>query len=73
MENSTPKNSTILSGGVLDTKQDLCRKLQVSLRTIDNLIADRRIPWVRVGKRSVRFRWAAVESALLRYERREVH
>ena len=72
MELSTQKNSTALSGSGLDTKQDLCRKLQVSLRTVDNLIADRKIPWVRVGKRCVRFRWPAVEAALLRYEHREV-
>jgi len=55
----------------LITKKELSRMCRVSLRTIDNWQLHRRIPSIKVG-RNVRFRWPAVEAALLRYERRAV-
>ncbi len=52
-------------------KRDLARHLSLSLRTIDNLIARKAIPFVRLG-RSVRFRIVDVDRALERFVRREV-
>ncbi|MDA7521245.1 excisionase family DNA-binding protein [Verrucomicrobia bacterium] len=37
------------------TKQELANYLRVSLRTIDNFISRRTVPFVRLGGRMVRF------------------
>ena len=53
------------------TKPQVAARLQVSLRSIDNMIKQRRIPVCRWG-RTVRFFWPKVEAALARYEIKEV-
>jgi excisionase family DNA binding protein len=53
------------------TKAELARFLKVSPRTVDTLIATRRIPYIKLG-RLVRFRIADVERALTRYTVKEV-
>ncbi len=52
------------------TKPELARHIKVSPRTIDNWIAAKRIPVLRLG-RSIRFNLANVEAALNRFEVKE--
>jgi excisionase family DNA binding protein len=56
--------------GLLD-KKALARELSVSARTIDNLMARRAIPYIKVG-RLVRFDVQKVKAALARFEVHEV-
>ena len=51
-------------------KPDLAKHLSLSLRSIDNLIAQKKIPFARFG-RSIRFRITDVDRALERFVRRE--
>ncbi len=53
-------------------KSDLAKHLSLSVRSIDNLIARRAVPFVRLG-RSVRFKISDVDRALERFTRKEVH
>ena len=55
----------------LQCKADIARLSKFSIRTIDALMAKKKIPFIKIG-RSVRFRWPAVEAALLRFERKEI-
>jgi excisionase family DNA binding protein len=55
----------------LRTKSDVSRLAQVSIRTVDLWMREKKIPFIKVG-RSVRFRWTAVEAALLKFERKSV-
>jgi len=48
----------------LITKRQLADYLQVHPRTITRLVAEKRIPCIKVGKSSVRFRLADVLDAL---------
>jgi excisionase family DNA binding protein len=56
----------------LPTRLDIARRYGVSLRTIDRWIAERRVPYIRLGTRSIRFRWEAVEKAINRLAVEEV-
>lgn len=49
------------------TRQDVARVYKVSLRTVGQWIAERRIPCMKLG-RTVRFRPAAVTKALEKFE-----
>lgn len=66
------------SGGVPSTpkrllsKRELAAALNVSERTIDNWVAQKRIPYLRLSNRLIRFNLAKVEAALARYEIKEV-
>jgi len=60
------------SVGGLMRKSEVAQLCRVSVRTIDQWIAEKKIPSIKVG-RNVRFRWPAVEVALMRYERRAIH
>lgn len=42
------------------TKEGVAKLLQVSTRTIDNLMAKKAIPFLKLGHRTVRFRRQAV-------------
>jgi excisionase family DNA binding protein len=53
------------------TKEELARHMRVGLRTVDNWIASRKIPYIKLG-RLVRFRLDDVERALKRYTVEEV-
>jgi excisionase family DNA binding protein len=65
------------SEGVLPTpkrllsKRELAAALNVSERTIDNWVAQKRIPYLRLSARLLRFNLAKVEAALARYEVKE--
>jgi len=54
------------------TKCELARKYQISLRTVDNWIAQKKIPFFKLGARLVRFDLDAVARALDRYVVKEV-
>ncbi len=54
------------------SKRQLSTVLGVSHRTIDNWIAQRRIPSLRISARMRRFNLNKVEAALSRYEVKEV-
>ena len=65
------------SDGVLSTpkrllsKRELAVVLNVSERTIDNWLAGKRIPRLRLSARLMRFSLPKVEAALARYEVKE--
>jgi excisionase family DNA binding protein len=61
---STPKR--------LLSKRELADVLNVSERTIDNWLAQKRIPRLRLSNRLTRFNLPKVEAALGRYEIREI-
>jgi hypothetical protein len=54
------------------SKQELAIAFGVSPRTIDNLKAQRKIPFLRLSSRLVRFNLERVKTALARYEVKEV-
>jgi excisionase family DNA binding protein len=54
------------------TKAELARHLQVCPRTVDYLMARRKIPFIKLGGRLVRFRLGDVERALTRYTVEEI-
>jgi excisionase family DNA binding protein len=54
------------------TKRELAAVLSVSERTLDNWLADKKIPRLRLSARLTRFSLPRVEAALARYEVREV-
>lgn len=57
---------------LLLSKRQLASALGVSERTIDNWIAHKRIPRLRISARLTRFQLPKVEAALAKYEVREV-
>jgi len=54
------------------SKRELAHSLGVSPRTIENWLAEKRIPRLRLSSRLTRFSLPKVEAALARYEVREV-
>lgn len=54
------------------SKRELAAVLNVSERTVDNLLAKKIIPRLRLSPRMNRFVWPRVEAALARYEVKEV-
>ena len=54
------------------SKRELALVLGVSTRTIENWLAQKRIPQLRLSARLTRFSLPKVEAALARYEIREV-
>jgi hypothetical protein len=54
------------------SKRELALALGVSPRLIDSWIAQRRIPFLRLSARLIKFSLARVELSLARYEVREV-
>ena len=52
-------------------KDTIAKHLSISVRSVDNLVARRAIPFARFG-RSIRFRIADVDRALERLVRKEV-
>lgn len=60
----TPTTSPALPPDAYLTKQQLARRLNVSPRTVDNLMARRALPFVRLSAKLIRFPVAAVEAYL---------
>jgi excisionase family DNA binding protein len=54
------------------SKRELAAVLNVSERTLDNWLAQKKIPRLRLSNRLTRFNLSRVEAALARYEIREV-
>lgn len=52
-------------------KTDVARRMNVSVRTVDDWVKKKRIPSIKIS-RTIRFRWSAVEAALQKYERRAI-
>jgi excisionase family DNA binding protein len=51
------------SEGFLD-KNGLADRLKCTTRTIDNLMVEGRIPYIKLGKKLVRFDWEKVKARL---------
>ena len=74
----TSKISTLNNNGGLPapkrllSKRELAAVLNVSERTIENWLAQKRIPRLRLSARLTRFSLPRVEAALARYEIKEV-
>ena len=56
----------------LPRKLDIAKRYGVSPRTVDRWIAERKIPFLKFGHRTLRFRWSDVEKSLDRFVIREV-
>ncbi len=54
------------------TKEDLARRLAVSMDGLNKMVADKRIPVIKLGWRTHRFSWPAVEKALAKLTIAEV-
>jgi excisionase family DNA binding protein len=54
------------------SKQELALVIGVSPRTIDKWIAQKRIPFIRLSARLIKFNLERVKAALARYEIKEV-
>jgi excisionase family DNA binding protein len=54
------------------SKQELALVVGVSPRTIDNWMAAKRIPFIRLSARLIKFNLERVKAALARYEIKEV-
>jgi len=59
-------------GRHLYSKQDVALAVGVSPRTVDNLMARKAIPYIRLSPRLIRFDLERVKTALARYEVKEV-
>ena len=53
-------------------KQDIAQRCRTSLRTVDRWVNERRIPYLNLDKRTIRFRWKDVEEAINRMAVKEV-
>ena len=57
----------------LVNKRAVARAASASVRSVDNWIAERKIPVVRITKRCVRFHLPSVLAALRKFEVKEVN
>jgi hypothetical protein len=53
-----------INGDTLLTKDQLAEKLDLTRRGVECLVANRRIPVIRISARCVRFSWPKVQAAL---------
>jgi hypothetical protein len=60
------------SDNVFLTKKDVARKVGVSLRTIDTWMRRKKIPYLALSARMVKFHWPSVETALFRFNKLEI-
>ena len=71
-QNTSATISNTAAQRLLLTKKELAAALNVSPRTVENWIAEKRIPRLRLSARLTRFSLPKVEAALNRYEVKEV-
>ena len=64
--------SRVSFGRHLLSKKELANAVGVSPRTINNWMAGRRVPYIRISARLIRFDLERVKAALTRYEVKEV-
>ncbi len=69
-------NSIILKTGSQDTpeseyldKNQLAKRLKISIRTVDNMIAKGQLPFLRLSGKIIRFPWGEVLEHLNRHYR----
>jgi excisionase family DNA binding protein len=60
------------SGRHFLSKQELALVYRVSTRTVDNWMVQKKIPFIRLSARLIRFNLERVKAALARYEIKEV-
>lgn len=68
---SDPQSTRETSAASSDylTKEELRDRLKLeSTRKVDELMKARKIPYMKLGHKTVRFRWSKVQEALSRYE-----
>ena len=71
-QNTSAMNDNIAANRLLLSKRELAAVLNVSERTIENWISEKRIPQLKLSSRLTRFSLAKVQAALSRYEVKEV-
>jgi excisionase family DNA binding protein len=54
------------------TKDEVAKRLRLKRRGVEGLVAQRKIPVIRISHRCVRFDWQKVSAAIARFEVREV-
>lgn len=64
-----PEQSKIFSSPDYETKDQVARRLNVSRRTIDNLMRQRRLPFIKLTSKIVRFPKAEVDAYLAQHFR----
>jgi excisionase family DNA binding protein len=64
--------ATVRQGLAMIRKKELAKELNVSTRTIDNWVRQKRIPVLRFSSRLIRYDLRRVQNALDKYEIREV-
>ena len=62
----------IPQGKLYLSKLELAEKLCITKRIVEELMYRRMIPFIRLGHRTVRFYWPAVEKALAKFELKAV-
>jgi hypothetical protein len=72
MTNVSDSDATVRRGLALIRKEDLAKELNVSPRTIDNWVRQKRIPVHRFSSRLIRYDLRRVRNALDKFEVREV-
>jgi len=65
------RNATLSVSRHLHSKQEVALAVGVSPRTIDNWMAQKRIPFLRLSARLIKFNLERVKAALARYEVKE--
>jgi excisionase family DNA binding protein len=56
----------------LPDRKAIAQRYGISTRTVDRWIAEKRIPHLKLGARTVRFKWPDVEAALSRFKIQEI-
>ena len=54
------------------TKDELAKRLNLTRRGVEGLVAQRKIPVIRISHRCVRFDWQKVSAAIEKFEIGEV-
>jgi hypothetical protein len=71
--NNPNRKSAIRLDDELIGKEELRRRLNLpSIRMVEQLMRKRKIPYLRLGHKTVRFSWTKVLEALARFEHRAV-
>jgi hypothetical protein len=69
---NTSPTASVDPADPLPRKRDIARKYSVSIRTVDRWVNEKKIPYLYLDKRTIRFRWEAVERAVNRLTVKEV-
>lgn len=56
----------------LIAKREVARRLGLSTRMVDELVRRRKIPFIKLGYRTIRFDWERVKTAVEKLEFKEV-